>query len=172
MDEMQRADGPKVIAKFCRKVGNIVPVNRNIIVGITHLMGNPSGYGKAYKEKSGQALSYQTDTKLWANKTSKLTIAEQVVGLDVEWEVITSSIGPPGVKTNSAIRFGIGIDKYLELVRIGVDLGFISKKGSWFEFEELGEGIKVQGEEQARNILVEHPEYYQKIYHKFREFFQ
>jgi recombination protein RecA len=170
MDEMQRADGPKVIAKFCRKVGNIVPVNRNIIIGITHLMGNPSGYGKAFKEKSGQALSYQTDTKIWANKASKLMIGDQSVGLEVEWEVITSSIGPPGVKTNSVIRFGTGIDKYVELVRIGVDLGFINKKGSWYNFDGIDE-LKVQGEEQARKVLIENPEFYDQIYQRFREYF-
>lgn len=172
MEEFQRADGPKVIAKFCRKVGNIVPVNRNIVIGITHLMGNPSGYGKAYKEKSGQSLSYQTDTKIWANKSTKLMVGEQSVGLEVEWEVVTSSIGPPGVKTNSVIRFGVGIDHYLELVRIGVDLGFIKKAGSWYTFEGLEQETKVQGEENARQILIDNPDLYNSIYKRFREFFE
>lgn len=67
MDEMQRADAPKLISKFCRKTANLVPINKNIIIGITHLMGNPSGMGKAFKEKSGQSLAYQADVKLWAN---------------------------------------------------------------------------------------------------------
>ena len=172
MDEMQRADGPKIIAKFCRKVGNVVPVNRNIVIGITHLMGNPSGYGKAYKEKSGQALSYQTDTKLWANKCTKVTIGDQIVGLEVEWEVVTSSIGPPGLKTNSVIRFGLGIDKYIELLRIGVDLGLINKKGSWFDFDNIETGIKVQGEEQARKVLIDKPDFYNKVANQFREIFK
>ncbi len=56
MDKMQRADGAKLLAKFCRKVANVIPVNRNIVIGITHLMGNPTGYGAEFKEKSGQAI--------------------------------------------------------------------------------------------------------------------
>ena len=45
MDKMQRADGAKLLKKFCRKVGNVIPVNKNIVIGITHLIGNPTGYG-------------------------------------------------------------------------------------------------------------------------------
>ena len=59
MAKMQRADGAKLLAKFCRKVANVIPVNRNIVIGITHLMGNPTGYGAEFKEKSGQAIAYQ-----------------------------------------------------------------------------------------------------------------
>ena len=70
MDKMQRADGAKLLAKFCRKVANVIPVNKNIVIGITHLMGNPTGYGAEFKEKSGQAIAYQTDIKLRA-KTFK-----------------------------------------------------------------------------------------------------
>jgi RecA/RadA recombinase len=51
MDKMQRADGAKLLAKFCRKVANVIPVNKNIVIGITHLMGNPTGYGAEFKEK-------------------------------------------------------------------------------------------------------------------------
>ena len=58
MDKMQRADGAKLLAKFCRKVANVIPVNKNIVIGITHLMGNPTGYGAEFKEKSGQAIAY------------------------------------------------------------------------------------------------------------------
>ena len=36
MDKMQRADGAKLLAKFCRKVANVIPVNKNIVIGITH----------------------------------------------------------------------------------------------------------------------------------------
>ena len=66
MDEIQRADGAKLLSKFCRKVANIIPVNNNIVMGVTHLMGNVTGYGKAYKEKSGQSIAYQVDVKLQA----------------------------------------------------------------------------------------------------------
>ena len=50
MNKMQRADGAKLLAKFCRKVANVIPVNKNIVIGITHLMGNPTGYGAEFKE--------------------------------------------------------------------------------------------------------------------------
>jgi RecA/RadA recombinase len=51
MNKMQRADGAKLLAKFCRKVANVIPVNRNIVIGITHLMGNPGMGHSEWKEK-------------------------------------------------------------------------------------------------------------------------
>lgn len=32
MDKMQRADGAKLLAKFCRKVANVIPVNKNVVI--------------------------------------------------------------------------------------------------------------------------------------------
>ena len=55
MNKMQRADGAKLLANFV-KVANVIPVNKNIVIGITHLMGNPTGYGAEFKEKLDKLL--------------------------------------------------------------------------------------------------------------------
>lgn len=168
MSDMQRADGSKLVSKFCRKTGPIVPINKNIVIGITHLISNPSGYGKSFIEKTSQALAYQVDTKLLSSSIQRVFNADKPIGQNINWEVITSGLGPPGSKATSFLRYGYGIDKPLELVRIGVDFGFVKKAGSWFEFEN---GQKCQGEENARQYLIENPDLYDDIYKKFREFF-
>src|SRR6185369_7954439 len=76
MDEQQRADGPKLLAKFCRKVANVVPINQIILIGITHIMANPSGYGNPISEKSGNALKFQSDVKLHIKKFELLAATE------------------------------------------------------------------------------------------------
>ena len=99
MDKMQRADGAKLLAKFCRKVANVIPVNKNIVIGITHLMGNPTGYGSEWKEKSGQAVAYQTDIKLRAKTFSPWLLnkdAGSQIGQEIQWQVVCSALGPPG----------------------------------------------------------------------------
>jgi len=116
MDKMQRADGAKLLAKFCRKVANVIPVNRTVVIGITHLMGNP-GYGNVeWKEKSGQAVAYQTDVKLRAKFHKPWMVGtannETQIGQEIEWQAQCSAIGPPGGTITSYIRYGQGIDKY------------------------------------------------------------
>lgn len=161
MDKMQRADGAKLLAKFCRKVANVIPVNKNIVIGITHLMGNPTGYGAEFKEKSGQAIAYQTDIKLRA-KTFKpwmLSADSTQIGQEIEWQVVCSALGPPGGSTTSYIRYGQGIDKYTELLNFAVDIGIINKGGAWYTYNSE----KFQGLEKLRQYFVDNKEEYIKL---------
>jgi recombination protein RecA len=171
MDKMQRADGAKLLAKFCRKVANVIPVNKNIVIGITHLMGNP-GYGTVeWKEKSGQAIAYQTDIKLKAKFFKKWNLSDDSpqIGQEVEWEVLCSALGPPGGTIKSYLRYGQGIDKHTELLSLSVDLGLIAKGGAWYTISTVEEKPKFQGMEKTRQYLLEHPEVYQDLWKKVQE---
>lgn len=171
MDKMQRADGAKLLAKFCRKVANVIPVNKNIVIGITHLMGNP-GYGNVeWKEKSGQAIAYQTDVKLRAKmfKAWSATADGPQIGQEVDWQVQCSALGPPGGNIKSFIRYGEGVDKAMELITLCIDIGIIAKGGAWYTLSSLEEKPKFQGTEKLRQYVVEHPEVYDKLMTELRE---
>jgi recombination protein RecA len=165
MDKMQRADGAKLLAKFCRKVANVIPVNKNIVIGITHLMGNPTGYGAEFKEKSGQAIAYQTDIKLRAKTFKPWTTGADgtQIGQEIEWQVICSALGPPGGQITSYLRYGQGVDKYMEAVTLGSDLGLIHKGGAWYTLTSLPDKPKFQGTEKTRAFLLENKEAYEEI---------
>jgi len=165
MDKMQRADGAKLLAKFCRKVANVIPVNKNIVIGITHLMGNPTGYGAEFKEKSGQAIAYQTDIKLRAKsfKPWVLSADSNQIGQEIEWQVVCSALGPPGGNITSYIRYGQGIDKYMEAINLASDIGIIHKGGAWYTLTALEDKPKFQGAEKVRHYLLDHPEAYENL---------
>ena len=163
MDDMQRADAAKLISKFVRKITNVLPVNNVILVAITHLMANVTGYGKKYTEKSGNALAYQADTKLWANSFKRITDKNGMpIMQEVEWTVEFAANGCPGQKVQSVITFGIGIDKTLELVRLATDLNVIEKVGKWFKYKDKN----ANGEAQIYKYIVEekmHDELYTEV---------
>lgn len=171
MDKMQRADGAKLLAKFCRKVANVIPVNKNIVIGITHLMGNPTGYGAEFKEKSGQAIAYQTDVKIRA-KTFKpwlLGTDNLQIGQEIEWQVLCSALGPPGATISSYIRYGKGIDKHTELINLASDLGLIHKGGAWYTIVSVEEKPKFQGTEKVRQYLVDNPKVYDELWKSVKD---
>lgn len=171
MDKMQRADGAKLLAKFCRKVANVIPVNKNIVIGITHLMGNPTGYGAEFKEKSGQAIAYQTDIKLRAKtfKAWSISTDSQQIGQEVEWQVLCSSLGPPGGHITSYIRYGQGIDRQMEISMLATDLGLIHKGGAWYTLISVEDKPKFQGNEKLRQYLVDHPTVYESLVSQVKE---
>ena len=171
MDKMQRADGAKLLAKFCRKVSNVIPVNRNVVIGITHQMGNPGMGHSEWKEKSGQAIAYQTDIKIKANYFSawNLSTDSPQIGQEVHWQVICSALGAPGGKITSYIRYGQGIDKQMELLTLSVDLGLVSKGGAWYTMSSVEDKPKFQGLEKTRQYLVDHPEVYEDLWTKVKD---
>ncbi len=173
MNKMQRADGAKLLAKFCRKVANVIPVNKNIVIGITHLMGNPTGYGSEWKEKSGQAVAYQTDIKLRAKTFSPWLLnkdAGSQIGQEIQWQVVCSALGPPGGVITSYLRYGQGIDRQMELSNLAVDMGLINKAGAWYTLDFLdGEKTKLQGLEKVRQYLIDHPEVFDSLYAQIQE---
>lgn len=172
MDKMQRADGAKLLAKFCRKVANVIPVNKNIVIGITHLMGNPTGYGAEFKEKSGQAIAYQTDIKIRAKTFKPWTVGNDAtqIGQEIDWQVICSALGPPGGVITSYIRYGQGIDRYTELINLASDVGVIHKGGAWYTISKIDdEKVKFQGTEKLRQYLIENPEIYAKLFKDFKQ---
>lgn len=171
MDKMQRADGAKLLAKFCRKVANVIPVNKNIVIGITHLMGNPTGYGAEFKEKSGQAIAYQTDIKLRAKtfKAWTLSADSNQIGQEIEWQVVCSALGPPGGQITSYIRYGQGVDKYMEAICLASDMGLINKGGAWYTLTALPDKPKFQGTEKVRAFLLENPQAYEDLVKSIKE---
>lgn len=171
MDKMQRADGAKLLAKFCRKVANVIPVNKNIVIGITHLMGNPTGYGAEFKEKSGQAIAYQTDIKIRAKTFKPWTLSADStqIGQEIEWHVVCSALGPPGGNITSYLRYGQGIDKYMEAITLASDMGLIHKGGAWYTLTALPDKPKFQGTEKVRQYLLEHKEAYNDLVKNIKE---
>lgn len=171
MDKMQRADGAKLLAKFCRKVANVIPVNKNVVIGITHLMGNPTGYGAEFKEKSGQAIAYQTDIKLRAKSFKPWTLSADStqIGQEIDWQVVCSALGPPGGNITSYIRYGHGVDKYMEAITLGADMGIIHKGGAWYTLTAVEDKPKFQGTEKLRQYLVDNEPAYKNLVQSIKQ---
>ena len=156
-----RDDMPLILAAFCKRISQVVAINKSVLIGITHRIANQSGMGHSqWTEASGQKLQYAADNKLGATYFKILQDTEgSTIGQEVFWKISTSSLGSPGQETNSFLRFGYGYDEYLEYIDIGIDAGLVSKSASWLAYE----GHKAQGHEKLRAVLLENPELFKKL---------
>ena len=160
--DQHRAPGAKLVSNFCRRVSNVLPVNKNIVIAITHQISNISGYGKAKVESGGRKIAYAVDVKLEAKRVQP-------------WHV-GSEEDAPGQKIDSYLRYGQGIDEVTEIIRLGIDTGFITKAGSWLtcsfmedHLKELGvkswdddakKLCRVQGQENMKLLLTDNPSWF------------
>jgi recombination protein RecA len=128
-------------------------------------MGNPTGYGAEFKEKSGQAIAYQTDIKLRAKTFKPWTLSADStqIGQEIEWQVVCSALGPPGGNITSYIRYGQGVDKYMEAITLASDMGIIHKGGAWYTLTSLEDKPKFQGTEKLRQFVIDNPTVYDAL---------
>ena len=169
-----RNAGPKLMANFWRKNKDIVPVQNSNICMIVHLIANTSGYGAKWTEDGGVKIQYACDVKLKNRATEDWIENDKQIGIIPDWEIETSALGAPCKSVKTRIRFGLGVDSVAELMDLGIEMGFISKGGSWYNCEfavdipEIAELVdedkktkekscKFQGEKKLYDFLVSQP---------------
>ena len=167
MGEASRAPGAVLMAQFCKKVSNVVPVNDIILIGILHMIANTSGYGKQFVASGGNKIKYAMDIGM---ETTKFTFRRKdgkddgpIIGQSVEWTTTSAALAPPGQKCTSIIEYGIGIDKVAEIVEMAVEYGFIEKGGAWYTLSFLDEPQKVQGINNVINMIREDEKMYETL---------
>lgn len=160
-----------LLASFCRKISNILPVNGNILIGITHQIANTSGFGNPLTESGGRKIAYAVDVKLKAKyfKDWKVGTDGEPIGQTVEWETESTAIIAPGRKTTSYIRYGNGIDEYAEVLFLAENLGKVKKSGAWYKVQtKQGEKI-YQGFFNTIEGLKAEPEVYTTLKDEIRQ---
>lgn len=174
------AGGYTLLAGFCRQMSQVVPVMKNIVVGIVQMMANVSGYGAAMIEKGGNSIMYQSDVWLRAKAMKPWEAAGKPIGQIVTWQCVKAAGefgGIPGTEVDSYIRYGIGIDIMRELIGFACEIGLIDKpeKGAWYTCtymqnhldvlsrEAWDEGAtklcRFQGEAKLYQHLMENPQW-------------
>jgi len=171
-----RAGLPKILSIFTKKIGQLLPKQRGLVIAITHYIANTGGFGKAKLSDGGNKIQYQADTRMeiagGGEKVPAIKPWEDAsknrIGQIVNWKIICSSMGPPGGQVQSYIKYGHGIDRTQEILELSLDLGFIDKSGAWFSCESIWEG-KLQGQDKVYNFLVENPQHVNQLESMIKE---
>ncbi len=171
LDKKDRAPGASLMAKFCRRLSNVIPVNDVVLIGILHFYANTSGFGKRKLVSGGSKIKYALDIGLECQKFEFIREGGvedgRPVGQTVDWITTSTAFAPPGQKAQSMITYNVGIDELYEIVDMSIELGFVFKNSGWYtltymedhlhEGEEWNDGqkYKVQGKEKLVNRIRE-----------------
>lgn len=181
LDKQDRAPGAKLMAKFCRRLSNVIPVNDIILVGILHFIANTSGYGKAKFASGGNKIKYAVDIGLECKGFNIIreggTEEGRPIGQEVSWITTSTAFAPPGQRASSMITYGLGLDELYETIDMGIEFGFIRQAGAWYKMtymEEFVEDFDIKqfqccGKEKLVNRLRENQEEREHLEKAFRE---
>jgi recombination protein RecA len=181
LGEQHRAPGAVLLAQFCKRIANEMPVTKSIIIMIVHVVANTGGGMKRTSRTGGNKIQYAVDVDLECKYVEKWTVGAvkddpdsgTEIGKKIHWTTgSTGGNAAPGMKTTSYLRYGVGIDEIYELYDLGKTLGLIERAGAWYTMSFLGlekDTPKFQGEEKVITALNEHADWIELLRRKLKE---
>jgi recombination protein RecA len=165
-----RSPTGKLLATFSRKIAGTVPAQDSMVIYITHVIANTSGYGSPWMADSGQKIQFACHIKLLLKGYSKWLEGENQIGQIIKYDIVYSALGAPGATVESYLRYGYGIDDIYENIEIATDCGIIEKGGAWFTINCVSPPVKLQGQHKLREYMVSNKDVYDVIVNKIKEF--
>ncbi len=146
----------RLMSQALRKLtGNIKNANCLVIfinqirMKIGVMFGNPE------TTTGGNALKFYSSVRLDIRRIGAVKEGDEVIGNETRVKVVKNKVAPPFKQTEFQILYGQGINRYGELIDIGVKHGMVDKSGAWYAYN----GNKIgQGKTNSCNFLRENPE--------------
>ncbi|MFM2483443.1 recombinase RecA [Celerinatantimonas sp. YJH-8] len=157
----------RLMSQALRKLtGNIKQSNclavfiNQIRMKIGVMFGNPE------TTTGGNALKFYASVRLDIRRIGAVKEGDEVVGNETRVKVVKNKVSPPFRQAEFQIMYGGGINRFGELIDLGVKEKLVEKAGAWFSYN----GIKIgQGKANACKYLMEHPEAAHEIDTKLRD---
>jgi recombination protein RecA len=122
-------------------------------------------YGNPEVTTGGRALKFYSSTRIELRRAETIKQGNEALGSRVKAKVVKNKVAPPFRTAEFDIMFDHGISNEGNLLDVGLELGLLSKAGSFFSYGDIRLG---QGRESAKKYLAENPELAREIEEKIR----
>ena len=123
-------------------------------------------FGNPETTTGGNALKFYASVRIDIRKSTSIKDGDEILGNETRVKVVKNKVAPPFKKADFEILYGKGINRQGEIIDFAVDLGIISKSGSWFSYENAKIG---QGRDAVKQALIDNPELAEQIEQKVLE---
>ncbi|MCY3594496.1 MAG: recombinase RecA [Rhodothermaceae bacterium] len=157
----------RLMSQALRKLAGIINRSNVAVVFINQLREKIGVmFGNPETTPGGKALKFYSSVRLDIRRIGAIKSATEVIGNRTRVKVIKNKVAPPFRNAEFDIIYGEGISSVGELVDLAVNIGLITKSGSWYGYGNARIG---QGRDNAKNWLRENPDEYQSIKAVVRE---
>lgn len=157
----------RLMSQALRKLVGITKQTNTVLI-FTNQLRQKIGvvFGNPEITSGGNALKFYASIRLDMRRTGSEKEGGEVVGNNIKIKCKKNKTAPPFGECDLIIRYKEGLDKYDEVVELGVEHGFIQKSGAWFSLiDDNGEIlVKLQGKPQMRNWLRDNTSAYDMLY--------
>ncbi|WLP85476.1 recombinase RecA [Mycoplasma seminis] len=151
MTDLQIGAQARLMSKGLRKITGNLNKNKTTIIFINQIREKVGViFGSPETTPGRKSFKFYSSVRIEVRKGSPITEGKDIVGNEIRFKVVKNKLSVPYKTGQSELYFSEGLDKYGELVDLGVENGIIEKKGAWFSYK--GENV-AQGKKNMRNFI-------------------
>jgi len=156
----------RLMSQALRKLTGNIKTSNCLVIFINQIrMKIGVMFGNPETTTGGNALKFYSSVRLDIRRIGAVKDGDEVVGNETRVKVVKNKVAPPFKQTEFQILYGQGINRYGELIDLGVKHGMVDKSGAWYAYG----GNKIgQGKSNACNYLRENPEITAELEAKIR----
>lgn len=152
----------QALRKLTAKAGK----NNVALIFINQLREMLGGYVPMKTTPGGNGVRFYASMRFEISK-SQVKDGTDVIGVNLKVKCVKNKLATPYLIAEVEAIYGVGIDVQKDLINECVEAGILSKAGAgWLQ---LAEGVKVQGLDNAKQFLIDNPEFEQELINKLKE---
>jgi recombination protein RecA len=146
----------RLMSQALRKLSGAIKASNTAMV-FTNQLRHKIGimFGSPETTSGGMALKFYASVRLDVRRIQAIKDGGEVVGNRVRGRVKKNKVAPPFREAEFDIMYNEGISRVGDVLDLGVELGIVDKRGSYYNY---GEERLAQGRENAKQALREAPQ--------------
>ncbi len=147
----------RLMSQALRKLSGAIKQTNTAVV-FTNQLRQKIGvmFGNPETTSGGVALKYYSSVRLDMRRIESIKVGKEIIGNRARVRVVKNKVAPPFRVAEFDIMYNEGISRYGDLIEVGVELGIIEKRGSYYAY---GDDTLAQGRENTKEYLRENPEF-------------
>lgn len=150
----------RMLTTFVHRNSRVARKNNTTFLGINQIRDSIGSYVKSLSTPGGHAWKHSLALRIELPYAAHIKKGEEKIGINTSFVIKKSKLSSPYKSFYFPIIFGKGIDKVRDLLLFSELLGLVTRKGSYYIFEDTNLGL---GLENSINFLLENPEILDKL---------
>jgi len=157
----------RLMSQALRKLSGVIKQTNTAVI-FTNQLRQKIGvmFGSPETTTGGMALKFYASVRLDIRRIESIKTGQEIVGNRVRVRVKKNKVAPPFQTAEFDIMYNEGISRAGGLLDIGVEMGLIEKRGSFYSYND--ERL-AQGRENAKEVLRENPAMAEELEARIRE---
>ena len=112
-------------------------------------------FGSPETTPGGNALKFFSSLRIKTRRGAPVKRGDQAVGVQLHARVMKNKVAPPFREASFVLDYSSGIQRYSEILELGLEQGVVERSGAWYSVKDQKLG---QGRERAAEALERHPD--------------